>query len=635
MISFSASGVFNMSADNENTIREIISKAEPVQDPLKELVQRTESDPGAPFESETLQLIAELRKDDPAEYFRLRHKLKKSGVLVRKLDVAISGRNDLTGGVGTGSVQTEMLLRLAEDAELFHTPDGRAYADIPVSGGRRTFEVSDQGGFGDWLRNRWFKETRNAPCQEALRSAARTLAAVAQQERPQHAVHIRVAAHEGCYYLNLADEAGCVVKFSNEGWEVARSAPVRFVCPRGMLPLPAPEKGGSLERHLFPLLNLKDQTQQVLVTLWLVNSLVASPNYRVLVLQGEQGSSKSRTTHTLRDLLDPNIAPLRAPPRNERELVISAINGHLLAFDNVSSLSQEMSDALCRLATGTGLAPRRLWTGREEELLTAVKPIILNGIEHFVSSEDLADRSIVISLQPIPSDLYRTNTELDAAFKQLWPRILGALLDVAVHGLRRINRLDAKPLSRMPDFDRMATACETALWPTGTYARAFMENRQEAVDAGIEADLCATAVLTMMSELAMRAMRAMRAVESVASLDIWKGTATNLLRELDDRNPTVLRNREWPKSARHLSGRLRRVASLLRHRGVEIDFHGEEGHSNSRMIYISARPSFFEERLAPLAPLADGPPASTRLSRRSKRQSMKTATSLTCPLRQL
>lgn len=595
-----------MSADNENTIREIIYKAEPVQDPLKELVQRTESDPGAPFEPEMIQLIAELRKDDPAEYFRLRHKLKKSGVLVRELDAAISGRSDVTGAVGTGSTQTEILLRLAEDAELFHTPDGRAYADIPVSSGRRTFEISDQGGCGDWLRNLWFKETRNAPCQEALRSAVRTLAAVAQQEGPQHAVHIRVGAHDGCYYLDLADDAGYLVKFSNEGWEVASSAPVRFVRPRGILPLPVPEKGGSLERHLFPLLNLRNQTQQVLVTLWLVNCLLASPNYRVLVLQGEQGSSKSRTTRTLRDLLDPNVAPLRAPPRNERELVISAINGHLLAFDNVSSLSQEMSDAFCRLATGTGLAPRRLWTGREEELMTAVKPIILNGIEQFVSSEDLADRSTVIGLQPIPSDLYRTNTDLDAAFKQLWPRILGALLDVAVHGLRRINRLEAKPLSGMPDFDRMAMACETALWPAGTYARAFVENRQEAVDAGIEANLCAAAVLTMMGEAALRAVRAVETVRP-SNIQLWKGTAASLLQELDNRNSALMRSREWPKNPRQLAGRLRRARPLLRHKGIEIEFR-EEGHSNARMIYFTAYPSFFGERVAPLAPLADGCP---------------------------
>jgi hypothetical protein len=76
------------------------------------------------------------------------------------------------------------------------------------------------------------------------------------------------------------------------------------------------------------------------------------------VLQGEQGSGKSGTTRMLRALIDPNNAPIRSLPRNERDLAISAINGHLLAFDNVSALSAEMSDALCRLSTGTTLATR-------------------------------------------------------------------------------------------------------------------------------------------------------------------------------------------------------------------------------------------------------------------------------------
>ena len=162
-----------------------------------------------------------------------------------------------------------------------------------MNGGRRTLEVSDQGGFGDWLRSRCFKENRNAPCPEALRSAVRTLAAAAQQEGPQYDVHVRVAEHEGSYYLDLANDEGYVVKFNSEGGKLA-GPPHKFVRPRGMLPLPAPEKGGSLESQLFPLLNLRYQSQQVLVTLWLVNCFIASPNYRVLVLQGEQGSAKSR-----------------------------------------------------------------------------------------------------------------------------------------------------------------------------------------------------------------------------------------------------------------------------------------------------------------------------------------------------
>jgi hypothetical protein len=35
-------------------------------------------------------------------------------------------------------------------------------------------------------------------------------------------------------------------------------------------------------------------------------------------------------------LLDPNTAPLRALPREDRDLFIAASNGHVLAFDNVS-----------------------------------------------------------------------------------------------------------------------------------------------------------------------------------------------------------------------------------------------------------------------------------------------------------
>ena len=39
-------------------------------------------------------------------------------------------------------------------------------------------------------------------------------------------------------------------------------------------------------------------------------------------------------------------------PLGIRDLAISAHNSHLLAFENVSKLSDMMSDAFCRLATG-------------------------------------------------------------------------------------------------------------------------------------------------------------------------------------------------------------------------------------------------------------------------------------------
>jgi hypothetical protein len=87
--------------------------------------------------------------------------------------------------------------------------------------------------------------------------------------------------------------------------------------------------------------------------------------------------------------LDPNTAPLRALPREDRDLFIAASNGHVLAFDNVSGLPGWISDTLCRLATGGGFAVRQLYTYQDEVLFDAARPAILNGIDEIVARPDL------------------------------------------------------------------------------------------------------------------------------------------------------------------------------------------------------------------------------------------------------
>ena len=122
--------------------------------------------------------------------------------------------------------------------------------------------------------------------------------------------------------------------------------------------------------------------------------------YPVLVLSGEQGSAKSTFSKILRALLDPNAAPLRALPREDRDLFIAATNSHLLTFDNVSGLPSGISDTLCRLATGGGFAVRQLYTDQDEVIFDAPRPVILNGIEDIVTRPDLADRGCSCSSSP-------------------------------------------------------------------------------------------------------------------------------------------------------------------------------------------------------------------------------------------
>src|SRR6476469_9522196 len=101
-----------------------------------------------------------------------------------------------------------------------------------------------------------------------------------------------------------------------------------------MQPLPVTVPGGSVAA-LRSFLNVRSDTDFVLVVAWTLAVLRNRGPYPVIVLSGEQGSAKSTFSAILRALLDPNTAPLRALPREDRDLFIAASNGHVLAFDNV------------------------------------------------------------------------------------------------------------------------------------------------------------------------------------------------------------------------------------------------------------------------------------------------------------
>jgi hypothetical protein len=124
------------------------------------------------------------------------------------------------------------------------------------------------------------------------------------------------------------------------------------------------------------------------------------PPHPLLVISGEQGSAKTVLSKMLRALVDPNAAPVRALPRDERELFIASSNSHVLA-DNISRLQAWPSDALCRLASGGGFAVRQLYTDQNEVLFDAARPVILDGIEEVITRPDLADRSIFLTLPPV------------------------------------------------------------------------------------------------------------------------------------------------------------------------------------------------------------------------------------------
>ena len=371
---------------------------------------------------------------------------------------------------------SDMLAELAYRADLFNTAEGTAFIDLTINGHRETWPVRSLR-IKSWLRRTYYEVTGEAPRAAAVGAALDLLEALAQFDSPRRSVFVRTAEHNGRLYLDLADECWRVVEISPEGWRVIDRAPVRFRRTAGMLPLPIPTRGGSLGM-LSRFINVSGRDDFILVAAWLLAALRHGGPYPVLAISGEQGSAKTVLSKIVRSLIDPNAAPVRAAPREERDLFIAANNGHTLAFDNLSDLSPWMSDALCRIASGGSLAVRQLYTDQNEILLQAARPVILNGIVDVITRPDLADRAVFLTLPHVHEGRRRPEKQVWHDFEAAKPLILGALLDAASHGMRTLPEVRLDHLPRMADFVLWSTACERIFCCPGGFRQAYEANRR-------------------------------------------------------------------------------------------------------------------------------------------------------------
>ncbi|HKB05371.1 MAG TPA: hypothetical protein VKD90_24315 [Gemmataceae bacterium] len=324
--------------------------------------------------------------------------------------------------------------------------------------------------------------------------------------------------------------------------------------PRGIRALPKPRPGGRLD-DLRRFLNLPDDAAWALIRAWLAIAFRERGPFPLLVLLGEQGSAKSTTARLLRRLIDSRKIALRSQPKDVRDLMIAAWTTWVLAFDNLSHLPPWLSDALCRLATGGGFGTRELYSDDEEQTFDATRPVILNGIEDFVTRLDLLDRSLLIRHPPIDEGKRRPESELMAEFEAAVPSLLAALFDYVAGGLQELEGVELTALPRMADFGVFAVACEVARAGSGDeFLRAYRENQAGANEQVLDESPVACAVRQFM-----------------ADRDEWQGTPTELLKQLNGHVTEAQRkDREWPKKPNALSNKLKRLAPSLR-RAARID----------------------------------------------------------------
>ena len=101
---------------------------------------------------------------------------------------------------------------------------------------------------------------------------------------------------------------------------------------------------------------------------------------------------------------------------------------------------------------------------------------------------DFLDRVLIVDFLSMRPEVRRDEARYWSAFSELQPRILGALLDAAVAGLRNLPRIRVERPPRLADFALWVSACEEALgMKPGEALAACQANSAEARDLALEA----------------------------------------------------------------------------------------------------------------------------------------------------
>lgn len=230
-----------------------------------------------------------------------------------------------------------------------------------------------------------------------------------------------------------------------------------------------------------------------------------------------------------------------------------------------------MSDGVCRIATGGGFGKRRMYTDGEEFTCEIQRPQVLNGIVPLTITGDLLSRVVVIHLEPISAKQRQTSEGYRIAFEKVWPSLFGAILNVLVVALRNWEDAVIGTDTRLGDWCKFMNAAEAGLgWQSGTFIRAYDENREKERLSALDADPVAR-----------------RIIEHVRAHNEKVGSATDLLAWL---NATCTngeqRSEKWPRSPEAFSKILTRLIPDLRAADIEVARSRMPNSKRERIIRI-------------------------------------------------
>ena len=483
--------------------------------------------------------------------------------VIGKAEEGVDSKPDAppVSGISAHKLATE----LADLTEAYPVRHGRrgdehdVFIQIPCEDGRaRWMECSDPR-VERHLRAIGYRHLCRGPTRATIDAVLDHIRGRGFVEQAEPCVR-RIHSTPEAIWLTLGPDSDLTIKITGDGWTLEDQAPVLFSHAPNASTWPVPERGGSIEllRQYWP--NVTDADWPGLLG-FIISVFMPTGGFPILILEGRQAVGKSMSTEILRALLDPvtGLDARAALPERAEDLYTIAAGSHFLSFDNLSNLTADTSDALCRISTGMARQARKLFTQGQVQTLRARCALVINGIVPGANREDLMSRAMSIELQKIPLERHRTECALRSEFRRDLPKILGVLFDAVAMAIGNHRQTTVISDFRLSDAAVFASAAEPALGlPDGAIVEAWMRLQQGA-----------TAEMSAVDPVASVLERLFRREDTGPSLSVTAAELVSQAVELERDGGAPL-PADFPRSAAKLGSHLRRQEHTLAQAGFKV-----------------------------------------------------------------
>lgn len=408
-----------------------------------------------------------------------------------------------------------------------------------------------------YVRYMYYDRYKKAVPKDALQRVLDTLADKAQMEGEEITPAYRCAYHEGKIFYYLADREQTVICIDGNGYRVVAESPVPFIKKQNVSEQVLPQESDiSLRKLGMQYWKFATAEDRIMHWVLLISRFIAEGSQPLIYYFGDRGSAKSTSMKLDKMIVDPSVIDIKALPKNIPDAVASVTNQYMVCFDNVSQISDELSNIFCIVATHGYYSKRKLYSNNEECAVKLNARVSFSGITNLSTKPDLIDRMVCLKLNRIDSRKRRTETEIMENFTRDLPFILDGIFITLSKAIPIFENLKLKHLPRMADFAKWGYAIAEALGYGGDrFMKIYEKNQNELLENMVSED----AVITVL-------------IEMLKKRHYFKGKVTELLSTLttmaEDMNLDIRVG--WARDASALSRRLYESQSVLSMFGVSI-----------------------------------------------------------------